>query len=66
MIEAADYVVDVGPGAGEYGGEIVASGTVGDIKRSAKSLTGRYLPAKNNFRAENIIPAKARVSVLST
>ncbi|OGH72487.1 MAG: excinuclease ABC subunit A [Candidatus Magasanikbacteria bacterium RIFCSPLOWO2_01_FULL_43_20b] len=51
MIEAADYVVDVGPGAGEYGGEIVASGTVGDIKRSAKSLTGRYLLGKETISA---------------
>ena len=40
---AADYVVDIGPGAGIHGGEIVAQGTVEDIKRCERSMTGRYL-----------------------
>ncbi len=43
VMEAADYVVDVGPGAGEYGGEIVAAGTLAEIKRNKESLTGAYL-----------------------
>jgi excinuclease ABC subunit A len=43
VMEAADYVVDVGPGAGEYGGEILAAGTLADIKRNKESLTGAYL-----------------------
>lgn len=47
MIEAADFVVDVGPGAGEYGGEIVAKGTVTEIKKNEKSPTGRYLSGKD-------------------
>jgi excinuclease ABC subunit A len=42
-IRAADYVVDIGPGAGVHGGEIIAEGSVDDIKNSAKSLTGKYL-----------------------
>ncbi|HLR77482.1 MAG TPA: excinuclease ABC subunit UvrA, partial [Burkholderiaceae bacterium] len=42
MIRSADYVVDMGPGAGEHGGEVVACGTPDDIMRSA-SLTGQYL-----------------------
>ncbi len=46
VIEAADYVVDVGPGAGEYGGEIVAAGTLAEIKRNKDSLTGAYLNGK--------------------
>ena len=48
IMEAADYVVDVGPGAGEYGGEIVAQGTLAEIKRDKESLTGQYL-AKKKF-----------------
>lgn len=43
MIRNADYIVDVGPGAGEHGGEIVASGTLEDIKKCKKSITGQYL-----------------------
>jgi len=39
----ADYVIDMGPGAGEYGGWIVASGTPDEIKKNPASLTGRYL-----------------------
>lgn len=45
-IEAADYVVDVGPLAGDYGGEIVATGTPEDLKKSPKSLTGGYLSGR--------------------
>ena len=58
-IDAADYVVDMGPGAGEHGGQVVAQGTPDDIRRATHSLTGQYLaghrqipiPAKRN-RAE--------------
>src|SRR5437660_870194 len=42
-IRAADYVVDMGPGAGEAGGQIVAQGTPEDIRRAPHSLTGQYL-----------------------
>ena len=42
-IWAADYVVDVGPGAGVHGGEIVAEGTPADIAANPNSLTGHYL-----------------------
>jgi excinuclease ABC subunit A len=48
IIEAADYVVDVGPGAGEYGGEIIAQGTVAEIKRSKESTTGAYLSGRQS------------------
>ncbi|HAR6217094.1 TPA: excinuclease ABC subunit UvrA [Staphylococcus pseudintermedius] len=43
---AADYLVDIGPGAGERGGEVVASGTPKQVMRNAKSLTGQYLSGK--------------------
>lgn len=39
----ADYIVDIGPGAGEHGGEIVASGTLDEIMGNENSLTGKYL-----------------------
>ncbi|HWF09911.1 MAG TPA: excinuclease ABC subunit UvrA, partial [Bryobacteraceae bacterium] len=42
-IERADYVIDLGPGAGRLGGDLVASGTPDAIRRSEASLTGRYL-----------------------
>lgn len=45
MLEA-DYIVDVGPGAGVHGGEIVCAGTVEDIKKCKKSITGQYLSRK--------------------
>lgn len=56
VMEAADYVVDVGPGAGEYGGEIVAKGTLAEIKRSRESLTGAYLVGKRTID----VPKKRR------
>lgn len=40
---AADYVVDIGPGAGEHGGEVIAAGSAQDIMKSEKSITGAYL-----------------------
>lgn len=43
MMRAADHVIDMGPGAGEHGGHIVATGTLDDIKKCAESVTGQYL-----------------------
>ncbi|WP_058306743.1 excinuclease ABC subunit UvrA [Gracilibacillus massiliensis] len=40
---AADYLIDIGPGAGEHGGEIIAQGTPNQVKKKKKSLTGQYL-----------------------
>ena len=45
-MRAADYIVDVGPGAGSHGGEIVAAGSLKDIIKCKKSLTGAYLSGK--------------------
>ena len=47
VIRAADYVIDFGPGAGSYGGEIVAAGTPGEIAATASSLTGDYLSGRS-------------------
>ncbi len=43
MMRAADHVIDMGPGAGEHGGEVVASGTLEDIIACPESITGQYL-----------------------
>ncbi len=45
----ADYIVDVGPGAGEHGGEIVAVGTAKDIIKNKKSITGAYLSGRESI-----------------
>ncbi len=48
-IRAADYVVDMGPGAGVHGGAVIASGTPADIERAPESLTGQYLSGKRQI-----------------
>ncbi len=45
-LRTADYIVDLGPGAGEHGGKIVAQGTPEEVMRSSKSITGLYLAGK--------------------
>ena len=45
-MRAADYLIDIGPGAGEFGGEIIAAGTPKEVEKNAKSLTGQYLAGK--------------------
>jgi excinuclease ABC subunit A len=49
-IRSADYVVDLGPGAGELGGEVVAAGTPKQIQRSKASLTGAYLSGRETIQ----------------
>ena len=55
-IKVADWVVDIGPGAGEHGGEVVVSGTVEDLLASERSLTGQYLSGRKSI----VIPEKRR------
>ena len=45
----SDYIVDIGPGAGEHGGEIVAAGTLEEIMKNEKSITGQYLVGKKKI-----------------
>jgi excinuclease ABC subunit A len=49
MIRGADHVVDLGPGAGVRGGQLIASGTPAEIERSAESLTGAYLRGEKSI-----------------
>jgi len=53
-IRAADYVLDIGPGAGVHGGEIVARGTPNDIMSSEQSLTGKYLSGKKKIEVPTL------------
>lgn len=46
---AADFIVDIGPGAGDYGGEVVASGTAKDIMNCKESITGAYLSGRKKI-----------------
>ena len=50
----ADYVVDIGPGAGEHGGQIVAEGTPQQIKDNPNSLTGQYLSGKKQIEYKKV------------
>lgn len=54
---AADYIVDIGPGAGDYGGEVVAAGTAKDIMKCKRSITGAYLSGRKKIP----VPEKRRV-----
>lgn len=49
-IEHADYIVDFGPGAGKNGGQVIAQGTLSQIKKDPKSATGEYLSNKKDIR----------------
>ena len=53
-IEAADYVIDLGPSAGKHGGEITFAGTPKQLLKSNKSLTGKYLSGKKEIRIPKI------------
>ena len=55
-MRAADYIVDVGPGAGIHGGEIVAAGSVEDLIAEPRSITGQYLSGKKKIP----VPAERR------
>ncbi|CRH90446.1 excinuclease ABC subunit A [Chlamydia trachomatis] len=54
---AADYLIDVGPGAGDFGGEIVAAGTPAQVAKNKKSITGQYLSGKRTIP----VPTERRV-----
>ena len=56
-IRSADYIVDIGPGAGIHGGEVVAAGTVPEIMKSKKSITAKYLTGEYKID----VPSERRV-----
>ena len=53
-MRAADCIVDIGPGAGEHGGQLVAMGTAEDLMKNEDSITGAYLSGKSQeYRCED-------------
>jgi excinuclease ABC subunit A len=66
-IMTADYVIDIGPGAGEHGGAIVAEGTPAEVLANPKSLTGQYLSGKKQiiYKKARTKPDPARWIVLN-
>jgi len=56
-IRQADYLIDIGPGAGVHGGEVIAAGTPAQVEKCAKSITAQYLTGKRSIP----IPAERRV-----
>ncbi|MBV2365683.1 excinuclease ABC subunit UvrA [Streptomonospora nanhaiensis] len=59
-IRAADWVVDIGPGAGEHGGEVVVSGTVNDLLNSTTSMTGDYLTGRRRIEVPEVRRPRAK------
>lgn len=53
---AADHIIDIGPGAGVHGGEVIAEGTAEEIKKNPKSITGKYLSGEMKI----LVPEKRR------
>ncbi len=53
-INAADYVLDIGPGAGKHGGQVIAMGTAEEIKNNTKSLTGDYLSGRKRIEIPKV------------
>jgi excinuclease ABC subunit A len=64
-VRTADWVVDLGPGAGELGGEVISEGTPAQIERCPRSITGRYLAGKESIESpERKAPADGRYLTL--
>ncbi|MEK7550410.1 MAG: excinuclease ABC subunit UvrA [Patescibacteria group bacterium] len=55
MMKQSDYIFDFGPGAGEHGGNVVAEGTVTQISKNSKSITGQYLSGKKIIKIQSPI-----------
>ena len=64
-MQHADYIVDIGPGAGIHGGKIVAEGTIDDIKNNPDSLTGRFLCGKESIALPKVRSKGKKDQVLS-
>jgi excinuclease ABC subunit A len=65
VMRASDHILDLGPGAGENGGKVIASGTFDEILHSSTSLTGRYLSDELRIQppASRRVPSKARIKI---
>ena len=59
-MRAADHIIDMGPGAGEHGGDVVAAGTLDDIMAAPESLTGQYLSGASEIPLPDDAPPRQR------
>ena len=66
-IRAADYVIDIGPRAGAYGGEVVAKGSPKEVEKNSNSITGLYLSGKKNISipTERLKPNSKNLKILN-
>ncbi len=58
-MRAADYLIDIGPGAGVHGGEVVCAGTPEEVARCERSITGQYLSGKKKIPVHTAAPETA-------
>ncbi len=65
-MEASDLMIEIGPGAGEHGGKIVAIGSPGQIKKNPQSLTGQYLSGKKKVNISSVVPANAGIQLINS
>ncbi len=65
-IRKADHIVDIGPKAGEHGGEVIAEGNVEDIIKAKKSITGKYLSGEIKITRKNIDEEVKKLSKIET
>ena len=64
-MRAADYIVDIGPGAGVHGGEVVAAGTAEEVMNTPGSITGDYLSGRKRIPGPHRAPAKGSGNFLT-
>ena len=62
-MRAADHIIDMGPGAGEHGGYVVAEGDIRDIETNTDSLTGQYLSGVRSVETPSPAPSRQRLRV---
>ena len=62
-MRAADYLVDIGPGAGEHGGQIIASGTVDEVMKVKDSITGQYLSGRKFIALPEDVVSQVKIAL---
>ena len=66
-IRCADFIIDIGPGAGVHGGEICAKGSLEDILKNKKSITAKYLSGKKQIKApkKRLTPNENKIKIIN-
>ena len=63
VISKADHIIDMGPGAGERGGEIIAQGSLSEIEKNLKSITGQFLNKRNNYNHRDVSNMEPAITI---